>query len=208
MTYRDDESELARRRALLTLRTTLDDDDRIQALDEEVARIDEARQDALKKRLPMVARARIASPCSATWDTMTGGDTVRTCALCDKEVFDLSALTLAQAEALLVSRVGQRTCARLFVRPDGTMLFADCIVGARGIRMRRAMVAGAGMLVAATALAMAEAVTPPAPEAPHCSTRVHATAMVAGPELAMPPMEPEEGFGEVDGEMAMGLMIE
>jgi hypothetical protein len=204
MTYRDEESELARRRALITERATLDDDDRIQALDDEVARIDEARHDALKKRLPMVANARIASPCPETWDSMSGGDAVRQCTRCDKEVFDLSALTLAGAEALLTSRVGQRTCARLFVRPDGTMLFADCIVGKRGVRMRRAMIAGAGVLMAATAFAMAEA-TPPPPAPAHCRTHVHATAITTAPELVLPP-EPEHGFEEIDGEMVMGEM--
>jgi hypothetical protein len=205
MTYRDEESDLARRRALIAQRPTIDDDDQLQALDDELERIDHARNDALKKRLPMVARARIASPCSESWDAMVGGDAVRTCASCNKEVFDLSSLTLAQAEALLLSRTGQATCARLFVRADGTMLFADCIVGARGIRMRRAMGVGAGVLMAGAAFAMAAAVQP-RPEAAHCRTHVQAYAMTGAPDGTLPPegtTEDLSGYDPVEGEMEM-----
>ena len=43
---------------------------------------------------------RIARPCSADWEAMAGAGPARHCALCDKTVHDLSALTSAEAVAV------------------------------------------------------------------------------------------------------------
>src|SRR5262245_30602687 len=44
----------------------------------------------LRRRGAGLARLRIASPCSADWDEMTGDDRVRFCGRCRKNVYNLS----------------------------------------------------------------------------------------------------------------------
>src|ERR1051325_7818139 len=85
---------------------------------------------------------KIASPCTASWDAMSGDDRVRFCDQCRLNVYNLSAMTRAEAEAFL-ERTGGRTCIRLYRRADGTVLTEDCPVGIRAIRKRIARAAGA-----------------------------------------------------------------
>ena len=74
---------------------------------------------------------RIASPCHADWNEMTGDDQVRTCAACAKQVFNLSEMTRAEAEATIARRNGD-LCARYYQRKDGTIILADCTIGGGG----------------------------------------------------------------------------
>jgi hypothetical protein len=60
---------------------------------------------------------------------------VRFCGQCDKSVYNLSAMTRAEAEALVASKDG-RVCVRLYQRQDGTVLTQDCPVGVRRLRIR------------------------------------------------------------------------
>ncbi len=78
----------------------------------------------------MLDQIKIASPCSADWEQMKGNDRVRFCAECKKNVFNLSAMTRRDAEALLKQTDGN-LCTQLYRRADGTMLTADCPVGLR-----------------------------------------------------------------------------
>lgn len=84
--------------------------------------------------LPVLSRVRIASPCTADWNKMTGDDRVRHCAQCDLDVFNLAELTTAEVEALIVAHTGRRLCGRIYQRADGTMLTQDCPVGLERIR--------------------------------------------------------------------------
>jgi hypothetical protein len=78
----------------------------------------------------MLDQIKIASPCSADWDQMEGNARVRFCGECKKIVFNLSAMTRRDAEALLKETNGN-LCTRLYRRADGTVLTADCPVGLR-----------------------------------------------------------------------------
>ena len=91
---------------------------------------------------------RIASPCPAKWEEMTGDDCVRFCRLCERSVYNLSTLTRQEAERLIAEKEG-RLCARLFRRSDGTILTRDCPVGIRA-RLRRSV-----RLITATTAALA-----------------------------------------------------
>lgn len=73
---------------------------------------------------------RIASPCKASWAAMKGDDKVRFCGQCNLNVYNLSALSRTDAEALIQEKEG-RLCVRFFRRLDGTVLTADCPVGFR-----------------------------------------------------------------------------
>ena len=113
--------------------------------------------------LPVLENIRVASPCTAAWDDMKGGDRVRFCGHCKQDVYNLSAMPRAEAEALIAGRNG-RLCVRYFQRDDGTILLADCLVGKRQRRRRTALAAGiAAMLgggVATTALQLARTIEP------------------------------------------------
>jgi hypothetical protein len=88
-------------------------------------------------RLPVVLEnLRIATPCTADWAEMSGSDKVRFCGLCEKNVYNLSAMTREEAESL-VQRKDGRMCVRLYQRHDGTVLTADCPVGVQRERLRQ-----------------------------------------------------------------------
>jgi hypothetical protein len=88
------------------------------------------------KKLPVVLESlRVATPCSADWGDMTGDERVRFCGKCEKNVYNLSAMTRVDAEALVREKEG-RLCVRFYQRADGTVLTADCPVGVRRERLR------------------------------------------------------------------------
>jgi hypothetical protein len=84
----------------------------------------------MRTSLTLLDDIRIASPCHASWDSMTGDHRARHCGACDKTVYDLSRMTAAQAEALIREKEGA-LCVRLYRREDGRVLTADCPVGLR-----------------------------------------------------------------------------
>jgi len=93
-----------------------------------------------------LSKVRVASPCPADWDKMIGDERVRFCGQCELNVYNLSAMTKAQAENLIV-RTERRLCVRFYRRRDGSILTQDCPVGLRALRqrisrIRRAVAAG------------------------------------------------------------------
>jgi hypothetical protein len=101
------------------------------------------------KPVPLLARIRVATPCHADWDEMTGDERVRHCASCKKDVFNLSDMTREQAERLIIVKHGD-LCARYYQRTDGTILLADCSVGIQQKRKTRVLAAGAAAMLAGT----------------------------------------------------------
>ena len=88
-----------------------------------------------------LSQLRIASPCTMSWDDMAGDDRSRYCEQCHLHVYNLAAMTQAQAEALITEKEG-RLCARLYQRADGMVIARDCPVGlARCRRAARWMLA-------------------------------------------------------------------
>jgi hypothetical protein len=87
------------------------------------------------KTLPVLEDIRIATPCNADWDDMSGDARVRFCGKCEKNVYNLSAMSRAEAETLVREKEG-RLCVRFFQRTDGTVLTGDCPVGVRRRRLR------------------------------------------------------------------------
>src|SRR5579862_1598441 len=79
---------------------------------------------------------RIATPCPARWEDMTGDAVVRRCAQCDLDVHNISEMTREQAEGVLARLAEGRVCARFFRRADGTILTRDCPVGIAAARRR------------------------------------------------------------------------
>lgn len=90
--------------------------------------------------LSILDRVRIASPCTAPWESMSGDARVRHCGQCDLNVYNIAAMSREEAERLIVAREG-RLCVRLYQRADGTILTADCPVGLAAVRAKFARVA-------------------------------------------------------------------
>jgi hypothetical protein len=89
---------------------------------------------------------RVASPCPASWEDMTGDHRVRFCGECKLNVYNLSAMGRDEAEELVRDREG-RLCVRFFQRDDGSVLTRDCPVGLRAlVRRGRARVAALASL--------------------------------------------------------------
>jgi len=85
---------------------------------------------------------RVAAPCKADWDRMRGDERVRFCAECNLNVYNLSAMTRREAEALITNAEG-RLCVRYYRRADGTILTRNCPVGLQAVKRRIAGVARA-----------------------------------------------------------------
>lgn len=66
-----------------------------------------------------------ASPCSAKWSSMEGGERVRSCGRCQRHVYKVENLTSFQVRDLVVEQEG-RPCMRFFQRSDDTLLTRDC----------------------------------------------------------------------------------
>lgn len=124
---------------------------------------------------------RVATPCAARWEEMSGDDRRRFCAPCGKEVFNISAMTLTEAEDFLASRFGRSACIQLFFRADGTAITRDCTVGRpRAPKLRLAVslaaAAAAAGLAFSTALSLASR-----DEAPKEATRVYGGGIAVAP---------------------------
>src|SRR5262249_45346376 len=82
---------------------------------------------------PPLGEIKVAAPCEAEWKWMHGNDRVRFCGQCNLNVFNLSAMTVEEAEDL-VRRADGRLCVRFYRRADGTILTRNCPVGLQAIR--------------------------------------------------------------------------
>ncbi len=104
---------------------------------------------------PLLDAIEVKSPCTMSWDGMSGDDRVRHCRACRLDVYDLSGMTRQEAESLIRARQG-RLCARFHRRPDGTIVTRDCgeVVGAR---RRWRLAASAVMLLGMATAAIAAA---------------------------------------------------
>ena len=100
----------------------------------------------------LLRNIRIASPCKASWESMTGDERVRKCALCNLNVYSFSKLKRAEILDLIESHEGRRLCGRLYTRADGTVITADCQIGARSRARTRLCYAAALLLSAATSV--------------------------------------------------------
>jgi hypothetical protein len=94
----------------------------------------------MARTISLIQRVQVASPCSASWDDMAGDDRVRFCSHCQLNVYNLSAMTEAEGEQLIIEREG-KLCARIYRRRDGTVITRDCPIGVSALRRRTFWVA-------------------------------------------------------------------
>ncbi len=109
----------------------------------------------MPKRIAVLDRIHVASPCSADWDEMAGDEQVRFCKHCSKHVHDLSKITRNDVRKL-VAASGGNLCVRYQKRPDGTLKTAERAEPLTQIKRRLSRIA-AGAFTASLSLAQSVA---------------------------------------------------
>jgi hypothetical protein len=178
MAYRDDVNALAARHDALATEVA----QKTRELEESRQLLEQA---WARARLPVLDQIQVASPCTADWNQMTGDDRARHCGACQKSVYNLSGMTRAEAEALLIERNGD-LCVRYYQRHDGTILLADCTVGVQRKRDRRRTAARAAAIVAGGLAVAGGAAVYAAATEPTCALRRDRPREVMGAVPALP----------------------
>lgn len=96
----------------------------------------------MSKSLSLLERTYVATPCAADWERMEGDEKKRFCGQCSLHVYNVSAMSRGEAEAL-IARTEGRLCMRLYRRADGTAITRDCPVGLRAAGRHVSRAAGA-----------------------------------------------------------------
>lgn len=151
---------------------------------------------------------KIATPCPANWDQMQGDLRVRFCTHCQLNVYNLSALTQAEATQFITKAEG-RLCVRFYQRADGTVITDDCRFGIKFIKQRVSRATSAFLAAIMSLATLTETLwagpasthqkkaNKPAPAArkPRKSEKrwraiptIGVIASVTAPELARPPL--------------------
>jgi hypothetical protein len=146
MAYRDDLTALSARHDALAAEVT----QKTRELDDARRLLEQAHARA---KLPVLDNLRVAAPCTADWNQMTGDERTRHCGDCKKNVYNLTGMTREEAEALVIEKNGD-LCVRYFQRHDGTILLADCEIGVKRRRRRRRIATAAAALLAGGAAAV------------------------------------------------------
>jgi hypothetical protein len=145
VSYRDDDEAMQLRhddlvRELASLESKVADHRRVT---EELAHVRQYLTQREARRGPVrLEKLKIASPCKQRWEDMVGDERVRVCAGCERPVFNLSAMTMEDAEAVLATR-GVTPCVRFYKRGDGTVMTSDCPAAKKPGRTALAVAAGA-----------------------------------------------------------------
>jgi len=85
---------------------------------------------------------RIATPCSAKWEEMSGDDRARFCGQCALHVYNFENMTSVEVRELVMKTEG-RVCGRFYRRTDGTMVTSDCPVAFDKLKFRLGLAASA-----------------------------------------------------------------
>lgn len=94
----------------------------------------------------------VPSPCTVPWKSMVGDDRVCFCGQCQKNVYNLSAMTAIAAESLLQVG-GEAPCVRFYRRLDGTVVTIDRCGNRVARTWRRLSATLAAMLLGLASLA-------------------------------------------------------
>ena len=75
----------------------------------------------------LLGQITIPTPCTMDWNVMQGDDRTRFCTNCNRDVYNLSAMTSEEAVDRIRARAqGGVLCGRLYQRPDGSVVTAEC----------------------------------------------------------------------------------
>lgn len=99
------------------------------------------------------------SPCSKNWDEMLGDELVRFCGGCEKNVYNLSAMTAREAHEFAAKNAG-KVCIRYVREADGRVRTADAPLYKISGRAARLTAGVFGAALTLSVLAQAQAPTP------------------------------------------------
>lgn len=77
---------------------------------------------ATKKKLKILEEISILNPCTEDWNKMSGGNKVKFCNHCQKNVYNLAKMSKPEAIFLLLKKRG-KCCLRIEKTKDGSLLF-------------------------------------------------------------------------------------
>lgn len=89
----------------------------------------------MRKQEIDIQAMRVAKPCSAAWEAMTGDERSRMCSQCSTRVYNIEGMTAPEVQNLVLDHEG-RLCIRLHRRADGTVITKDCPKGLQRVRKR------------------------------------------------------------------------
>jgi hypothetical protein len=98
----------------------------------------------MRKPVDPINNLRVAKPCPVDWNSMSGDERARLCALCNLHVYNIVEMRSDEVREL-ITRTEGNFCARLFQRLDGTVLTRDCPAGLRAVGARVARIASAAL---------------------------------------------------------------
>ncbi len=143
-------------------------------------------------------RLSVENPCSAAWDQMSGTERARRCPSCDQDVQNLSAMTEAEATAVLLLFGAEKLCVRFEHDASGEIQHAPP-APRRALPMAPPR-ATSGLIAAALGVAACAPSAPvaPPPEVAHQPSRPIAAVAVDPPETSArstpPPIAGVLGF--------------
>jgi hypothetical protein len=119
------------------------------------------------KATELLSQIKIASPCHARWEDMSGDERSRFCGQCEKHVYNFSAMNAEEVADLIRSKEG-KLCGRFYRRRDGTILTANCPVGAAKylFRVKAFLGTSAALVLTATAVLVGRGDTTHRPKGP------------------------------------------
>jgi hypothetical protein len=95
--------------------------------------------------LEQITSAPLDKACDVPWSAMSGGDRFRHCAECDREVWNLSAMTAREAEIRLLN-AATTPCVNYRVDGDGRLISRDEPLSSRRLGLRAAALVAGSLL--------------------------------------------------------------
>lgn len=146
-----------------------------------------------------VHNIQIATPCKADWNTMSGDEQKRFCGMCNKNVYNIAEMALADVEKLIIESEG-KVCVRFYRRKDGTVITQDCPVGIRQKLIKR-VTTGCAFVTGVAAIVVAWVTNSPRPAAtprPGGYIEIVNTTSTGRPEMGNVVAQPQPLTGSLE----------
>lgn len=136
------------RLAAIELREDAEVEDERRGLLGELDEVRRSLEQLAPRGLPVLSSLRLVRGCDVAWETMVGSARVRHCGICDREVYDLTAMDADEIESFVAARREALPCMRLYRRFDGRVQAGPC---ARPRKLGRAIAVATALGLAALA---------------------------------------------------------
>lgn len=135
----------------------------------------------------MITPPKLAFACGAPWETMSGDEREKLCAVCRRSIPNLSLMTSAERTALAEKTKTERVCASFYVRLSGEMVTAERPL----TTTERSRVRQYGLVaLSASALALATSCVAPRTDSPQAASPSAGSSPATAPTAS--PADEEE----------------